>query len=94
MSGAAKESTPLLTADERVDDALARVVADRNFTAEQETWLGFIRQHLIANLSIDQQDFDLVPVLSQRGGWGRANRVFDGELTALLGRFNEELVAA
>ena len=91
---AAKESALLLTAEERVDDALARVVADRNFTAEQETWLGFIRQHLIANLSIDQQDFDLVPVLSQRGGWGRANRVFAGDLSALIDRLNEELVAA
>ena len=32
------------------------------------------------NLSIDRDDFDDVPVFADRGGWGRANRVFDGEL--------------
>jgi type I restriction enzyme R subunit len=48
----------------------------------------------VANLSIDQADFDIVPVLSDRGGWGRANRVFDGRLVDLIARLNEELVAA
>ena len=35
-----------------------------------------------------------MPVLSDRGGWGRANRVFDGQLAELLEELNEELVAA
>ena len=46
------------------------------------------------NLSIDRDDFDNVPVLANRGGWGRANRVFDGHLAELLADVNKELVAA
>jgi type I restriction enzyme R subunit len=91
---AATESSPLLTAEERVSEAIEKVTAGRDLTQSQEQWLEYIRQHLIANLSIDREDFDLVPVLSQRGGWGMANRVFDGRLGELLGRLNEELVAA
>ena len=34
------------------------------------------------------------PLLADRGGWGRANRTFDGQLAELLDQLNEELVAA
>jgi type I restriction enzyme R subunit len=54
----------------------------------------YIRLHLVKNLSIDRQDFDDVPVLLDRGGWGLANRTFDGHLAALLDELNKELVAA
>jgi type I restriction enzyme, R subunit len=91
---AATESSPLLTAEERVSEAVEKVTAGRELTRDQGQWLEYIRQHLVANLSIDQEDFDLVPVLSQRGGWGRADKVFDGQLGELLDRLNEELVAA
>jgi type I restriction enzyme R subunit len=33
-------------------------------------------------------------VLSSRGGWGQANRVFDRHLEELLADLNTELVAA
>jgi type I restriction enzyme R subunit len=91
---AALDTASLLTAEERVQAAVSKVVAGRQVTAEQQQWLGYIEQHLIQNLSIDRQDFDLIPVLSSRGGWGRANRVFDGTLSSLLESLNEELVAA
>jgi type I restriction enzyme R subunit len=54
----------------------------------------YIRQHLIANLSIEREDFEAIPVLSGHGGWGRANRVFEGQLAELIQELNEELVAA
>jgi type I restriction enzyme, R subunit len=91
---AAVESSPLLTADERVTAAVENVVADRTLSAEQMKWLDYIRQHLVANLSIDRDDFENVPVLSNRGGWGKANKVFDGHLEDLLRELNRELVAA
>ncbi len=91
---AAIESSPLLTADERVTAAVETVVADRTLTADQMKWLDYIRQHLVANLSIDRDDFENVPVLLNRGGWGKANKVFDGELEELLAELNKELVAA
>ena len=54
----------------------------------------YIRQHLVQNLSIDREDFDVIPVLLDRGGWGRANRVFDGQLDRTARELNKELVAA
>lgn len=90
---AAKESSPLFTAEERVALAIERVTFRRKLTPEQSQWMDYIRQHLIANLSIDRDDFDSVPVLSNRGGWGRANRVFDGKLADLVADLNREVAA-
>lgn len=91
---AALDTSPLYTAEERVNQAVESVTAGRRLTDDQSKWVEHIRQHLVANLSIDREDFENVPVLLNRGGWGRANRVFDGELADLLEDFNRELVAA
>ena len=74
--------------------AMARVTADRQLTVEQTKWLEYIRQHLVQNLSIERADFEVIPILVDRGGWGRANRVFDGHLDDLIKDLNRELVAA
>ncbi len=91
---AAAEASPLLTAEERVNVAVFRATHQLDLTAEQQQWLGYIHQHLVQNLSIEREDFEVMPVLSDRGGWGRANRVFDGQLTVLIHELNKELVAA
>lgn len=91
---AAMDSAPLYTAAERVKLAVDRVLALRALTEDQKKWADHISQHLVANLSIDREDFDNVPVLSNRGGWGRANKVFDGHLAELVADFNREMVAA
>jgi type I restriction enzyme R subunit len=90
---AADEQQPLLTAEERVEKAFTAVMAGRTFTDEQRQWLDRIRSHLIANLSIDPEDFDLVPVLEQAGGWGKANRVFEGMLEDLIRTINRAIAA-
>ena len=90
---AADDDAPLLTAAERVDAAFTRLRDGRTFTPEQDAWLGRIRQHLIANLSIERDDFDNMPILADAGGWGRANKVFGGELAALVETFNEAMAA-
>jgi type I restriction enzyme R subunit len=91
---AALDTSPLLTAEERVDAAIERATSMSQLTDDQRRWLGHIRQHLVINLSIDREDFDVQPVLSDRGGWAPANRAFDGRLTELLAELNKELVAA
>jgi type I restriction enzyme R subunit len=88
------DTSPLLTAEERVDAAIERATSRAQPTDDQRRWLGYIRQHLVLNLSIDREDFDLQPVLSDRGGWAPANRAFDGKLSDLLAELNKELVAA
>lgn len=86
---AADESNPLLNAEERVDAALARVVNGKHFAEEQQQWLDRIRRHMIENLSIEQDDFDVFPILERGGGWGRATKVFAGNLPQLIHQLNE-----
>jgi len=90
---ASSKEEPLLTAEERVGRALDKLTRGRDFTLEQQRWLGRIRGHLIANLSIEQEDFSNVPVLQTAGGWGNANRAFNGGLQTLLTAFNEAIAA-
>jgi type I restriction enzyme R subunit len=90
---AAREQEPLLTATERVDRALSRVTSGRSFTPDQQAWLARIREALIENLSIDPEDFENLPVLQHSGGWGKANRVFNGKLDELLKACNEGIAA-
>jgi type I restriction enzyme R subunit len=91
---AALDTSPLLTAEERVNQAVDRVVAGRELSDAQAKWMEYIRQHLVQNLSIEREDFEAIPVLSDHGGWGRANRVFEGQLAELLEDLNKELVTA
>ena len=90
---AADAGQTLYTAEERVERAFAKVTAGMTFTAEQGQWLERIRAHLVENLTIGREDFDFVPVLEQAGGWGRANRVFDGKLDELIEEMNEAIAA-
>jgi type I restriction enzyme R subunit len=90
---AANESAPLLTAEERVDAALAEVVGGRDFDEDQELWLSRIRSHLVQNLSVDEDDFNVVPLFSHHGGWGRAKKVFGPALEPLLKDINKAIAA-
>lgn len=90
---AVRENESLLTSEERVSLAFERVMAGKSFTPEQHLWLDRIRSHLIANLSIDKEDFDYIPVFADYGGWNRANRVFEGGLPNLISEFNEAVAA-
>jgi type I restriction enzyme R subunit len=90
---AAKEGERLLTAAERVDRAFTRLTEGQVFSPEQHAWLGRIREHIVENLTIEQGDFNAMPVLADAGGWGRANKVFGGRLTDLLTALNEAIAA-
>jgi type I restriction enzyme R subunit len=90
---AARDDEPLLTAEERVGRAFERLTANKTFTPDQRRWLERIREHLVANLTIDEDDFENVPVLQTAGGWGNANRAFKGKLPNLLKAFNEAIAA-
>jgi type I restriction enzyme, R subunit len=90
---AARDQEPLYTASERVQLAFEKVTTGKRFTDEQRKWLGRISEHLIANLSIDREDFEVVPVFTRFGGWGRANRSFNNQLDNILRDLNEAMAA-
>jgi type I restriction enzyme R subunit len=90
---AAKDEEPLFTAAERVDRALGRITQGQVFNEEQQSWLDRIRAHLVVNLSIDREDFDVIPIFSREGGWGKANKVFDGKLQIMIGNLNAQVAA-
>jgi type I restriction enzyme R subunit len=90
---AAKQDEPLFTAEERVQRAFMRVTAGRAFTAEQQDWLERIRVHMVESLSIEEEDFETIPVFSRAGGWGKANQTFDNRLPDLLRGINEAIAA-
>jgi type I restriction enzyme R subunit len=85
---AAAVQSPLLTADERVNLAIERFLAAHKLTSEQMQWLSLVREHLVKNLSMDEEDFDLTPLLEMRGGKAKARKVF-GELPRIVAELNE-----
>lgn len=89
----AAKGEPLMSAEDRVERALAKVKEGRKFTPEQEKWLQYIHDHLLRNLVIEQPDFRLIP-FSRHGGWQKADEVFEGKLTPLLQRINVAMVTA
>lgn len=86
---AANETEPLLDAEERVNKAFDMITSGKTFTETQLKWLGRIRAHLIANLTIAHEDFDLFPIFQRAGGWIIANKAFEENLERLLQEFNE-----
>ena len=91
---AAKDQEPILTAEERVTRAVDKLIANNKFTAEQLDWISLIREHLIRNLSLSEEDFDLVPLLQNRGGKARARRVFQNAFPSLLSTLNYSVAAS
>ena len=85
---AATAQAPVLTAEERVNRAMDALAAKHKFTTEQMQWLSLVREQLIKNLTIDEDDFDNTPLLQGRGGMAKAKQVF-GELNLLVTRLNE-----
>ena len=90
---AAVKESPLLTAQERVEKALSKITAGQTFGQEQKQWLDRIREHLIQNLSLSREDFDLVPIFSRHGGWFVANKVFEDKLVNFIKAVNEAIAA-
>lgn len=89
---AAAAREPVLTAEERVNFAMESLITRHEFNAEQMQWLSLVREQLVKNLTIDEDDFDNVPLLQRRGGTARAKQVF-GELNLLVTRLNEAVAA-
>ncbi len=91
---AAKQEEPIYTAKERVEIAFEKVVAGKNYTYEQLQWLSLIKEHLVQNLTIDENDFKEAPVFEQKGGLKKAQKIFGkDELKKLIEEINRNIAA-
>jgi len=76
--------------DIRVRSAMRRILANRQWTEVQRKWLKRIEEQILRELVVDRAAVDQEP-FSKDGGFQRLNKVFDGQLEAVLGDINEEL---
>ncbi|MBI5557226.1 MAG: type I restriction-modification system endonuclease [Deltaproteobacteria bacterium] len=83
----------LLPYEQRVDNALRKMLASRAWTVPQRQWLKRIGAQTKANLIVDRAALDDPDLVFKRegGGFARLDRIFDGELTQVLDTFNESL---
>jgi len=90
---AAIDEEPIYTAEQRVDRAMKGLMSGKTFSEEQMKWLGYIREHLIENLTINLDDFEYVPVFERHGGKSIATTVFNNELEILIAEINFAIAA-
>lgn len=85
----AREESPILTAQERVELVMRKIMSEKSFTPEQVKWLELIREHLVENLTIEMEDFELMPVFTRQGGKAKARKVFNEDFDMLIQELNE-----
>jgi type I restriction enzyme R subunit len=79
--------------EERFYEWLDHQDRQQRFTTEQLEWLEMIKDHLAANLTIEEGDFEYSP-FEEKGGIYKAHALFDdAELDAILDELND-IVAA
>jgi len=81
---------PLIPYEERVREAMKRILAKRVWTDPQRQWLNRIAEQVQREIIVDREALDQEPFRDD-GGFRRLNRIFDGRLEAVLSDFNEEL---
>ncbi|MGB7063004.1 MAG: DEAD/DEAH box helicase family protein [Candidatus Zixiibacteriota bacterium] len=93
IKNADANQNPLLTAEERVNGLIRDITQKHSFNDEQKQWLSHIKEHLIINLAIEKDNFDVMPVLERRGGLARAKRVFGESLDEIIEEINYSIAA-
>ena len=83
----------MLTAEERVRNVMNALMGNKTFSDEQMKWCSYIREHLVKNLSISEDDFNDIPVFINHGGLGKAKMVFGDNLVQLIQEINYKLAA-
>jgi type I restriction enzyme R subunit len=86
----------LLPYDERVDHALQKLLASRNWTGPQRDWLKRIAAQTKANTVVDRAALDDPDQIFKHegGGFVRLDKMFNGQLQQVLESFNEAIWAA
>jgi type I restriction enzyme R subunit len=83
----------LMPYGERVERALAAILASRPWTAPQRRWLQTIASQTKADVIVDRETFDDPDLVFKRegGGFARLDRIFDNGLEGILATFNDSI---
>lgn len=73
---AARDTEPLLTPEERVNNAIEKITAGKTLQPEQMQWLEYIKEHLKQNMTLDAEDLKELPVFTDRGGLKKFKKIF------------------
>ncbi|WP_146593775.1 type I restriction-modification enzyme R subunit C-terminal domain-containing protein [Novipirellula galeiformis] len=76
--------------EQRVKQAISKIVASRTWTDPQRKWLKRIGKQLEREVVVDHQTVDSGQFGAQ-GGYQRLNSIFNGELDELLHQIAEEI---
>lgn len=90
---ASNEEDPIFSAQERVEQAIGKIVKTHDFNAEQLEWLAYIKEHLVENLAISSEDFEIMPVFERHGGLSKAKQIFGNDFESLINEINTALAA-
>jgi type I restriction enzyme R subunit len=82
--------SPIKSYSARVDGALLRVAEQHNFKDTQRRWLQRIGDQMKAETVVDREALDS-DQFKQEGGFRRIDRVFEGQLEAVLGEIADEV---
>ncbi len=93
IRNADSEINPLITAEERVTRVMGDLVKTHSFNDVQKEWLAYIREHLIVNLAIEPEIFDIMPILERHGGLSKAKGIFGYEFDKLIEEINIKIAA-
>jgi len=89
----ADKKEPLLNVNERIDKAIDKVFGDKIFDSAQQEWIGYIKEHLITNLTLEEADFNEMPVFENHGGLGRFKKLFKDDYKVLITEINTAIAA-
>jgi type I restriction enzyme, R subunit len=88
----AAQGEDLLTAESRIKRAFQKIRSGHKFTEEQEKWLALIEGHLVENILMEKEDFDLMMFTREGGNYSKINQIFNGELDKLIQEINEAVL--
>lgn len=81
---------PLISHEERIRRAMARIYKMREWTAIQRQWLQRIEKQLIAQTLMDREDFNR-GAFAAHGGFKRLDKIFQGNFQQVLDDINTNL---
>jgi type I restriction enzyme R subunit len=89
----ADKKSPLLSINERIDQAIGKVFSNQILDSAQQEWISFIKEHLITNLTLEEEDFNDMPVFETQGGLGRFKILFKEDYKKLINEINAAIAA-